>query len=74
MSKEMTAVILRQLHTDLYDAIGQARELLPPQAEVERKLPIFGMPYKTVPALEPIISVLNNLEDHIQTLTKETKE
>lgn len=74
MSKKMTAVILRQLHTDLNKAIQEARELLPPQAEVERKLPVFGIPYKSVPALNPIIGVLNNLEDHIQTLTKETKE
>ena len=42
MSKKMTAVILRQLHTDLNKAIQEARELLPPQAEVERKLPVFG--------------------------------
>lgn len=74
MSKEMTAVILRQLHTDLNKAIQEARELLPPQAEVICKSVFFGIPFKTVPALNPIISVLDNLEAHIQTLTKETKE
>ena len=74
MSKEMTAVILRQLHTELDNAIGQARELLPPQAKEARKSLVFGIPFEIVPALNPIIGVLNNLEDHIQTLTKETKE
>lgn len=74
MSKEMTAVILRQLHIDLNKAIIEARELLPPQAKEERKSQVFNFSVEIVPALNPIIGVLNNLENHIQTLTKETKE
>ena len=70
MSKRLTIVILRQLHTQLSEALEVAKAELPAEAKKQYR-PVFGNPVEHIPALLGIEKALDDLDRNIQILTDE---